>query len=592
MKIDAIKIRSFKSFADTGWVELSDHFTVLVGQNNAGKTAFLQSFNATGFQENRHRSALRPEGAGLSESVVQFRLKVPGSEIERKMLNTRRFDFPTSRSLGSRALSTFLEHTNLYILEMTHGSSLRAPDAPTYKLFQPEEILTHSVWVDVETREIVTQQLFHNSPPLDSIQPTLIKLLQESTFVFSAERYSIGRCTMQSGTTLLPNASNLPYMLLHMNRDHHLMEKFQSLVSEVLPGIKRVLVSTVAEMIELSIQSHSSMRRDLSIPLDECGTGVAQVLAILFVAVSYSAAQIIIDEPNSFLHPSATRRLLNVLRKFERHQFILTTHAADVIATARPEKLLLLQWDEDESQTKIAASSGEDVEHVRKSLRELGCSLTDVFGFDTVVFVEGPTERACFPILAPLGTNSAINFVAMREASALTSAKPNALFDVYTGGVASSALLPPIALFSFDREGRSEKEIEDLVRASKGTARFLPKLMYENFLLHPAAISNLLQNLDGQREETTPAAIERWIAEHFREYGVKKIETTSPETCDAARLLGGMFDELTENRYPYRKVEYGLELTRWLLENDPDYLKELRSYVGDLLHDPGRPPAK
>ncbi|MGO8271759.1 hypothetical protein ACC862_37230, partial [Rhizobium ruizarguesonis] len=93
------------------------------------------------------------------------------------------------------------------------------------------------------------------------------------------------------------------------------------------------------------------------------------------------------------------------------------------------------------SETVITTNSGEDIDHVRPSLGEIGATLADIFGYDLVVFVEGPPEKACFPLLLPAGNRTAINFVAMRDAAALTSTKPQALFDIYANGVASSALL-------------------------------------------------------------------------------------------------------------------------------------------------------
>ena len=56
-------------------------------------------------------------------------------------------------------------------------------------------------------------------------------------------------------------------------------------------------------------------REDLAFPISESGTGVGQVLAMLFVALnSKYPRSIIIDEPQSFLHPSALRKLLEILK--------------------------------------------------------------------------------------------------------------------------------------------------------------------------------------------------------------------------------------------------------------------------------------
>jgi len=307
------------------------------------------------------------------------------------------------------------------------------------------------------------------------------------------------------------------------------------------------------------------------------------VLAILYVVVTYPAAQIIVDEPNSFLHPAATRRLLAVLRRFDQHQYLLTTHTADVIAATRPEKLLLLRWDEQESQTVIVSNSGATVEHLRSSLSEIGATLSDVFGFDLVVFVEGSTERECFPLFLPLENRSAVNFVAMKEPSGLTSKKSGGLFDIYSRGVAGSALLPPRTRFSFDRDGRTATEVADTVRTSKGSAYFLDRPMYESYLLHPEALSTLLKRLDGATNANTPAAIEQWLSANYERFPVKGLPVSSLANCDAAKLLDAMFKAFTEARFEYNKVEHGKELTQWILANDDAWLADLLEYIAKLL---------
>ncbi|MBY3040107.1 ATP-dependent nuclease [Rhizobium laguerreae] len=587
MKIEAVRIQSFKSFDDSGWVELSEHFTILVGQNNAGKSAFLQSFTTTGpFIANPHHSARLPEGAASPESVISFRLKIDGQELLERALHWTSIQVPTTHNVGKEILTRHFTSSHLHVLEMRHGTgNFRMPASPAYGLFDTEQkhILTLDAYIDRNTRNFGQIYMKDVQPPEDRIPSLVADVLARTTFLFNAERYSIGRCPMDGKDRLDPDARNLPYMLLKLNKSHKRIEQFQELVSEVLPSIKRILISAMGQEVEISVQSHGSMREDLAISLNECGTGVAQVLAILYVAVAYPAAQIIIDEPNSFLHPAATRRLLNVLRRFDQHQFLLSTHAPEVIAATRPEKLMLLRWDEEQSQTVITSNSGEDIDHIRTSLSEIGGSLADIFGYDVVVFVEGPTEKACFPLLLTPENRTAINFVAMREASGLTSTKPQALFDIYAKGVASSALLPPVTRFSFDREGRSEPQRADILRASRGAARFLPRPMFENYLLHPAALSALLQRLDGQNDKTAPDAISRWIDAHYAKHTIKDVPNTSAAMCDAAKLLSAMFDELTENRFEYRKVEHGEDLTRWLLDNDPSYLGELVAHIKALL---------
>lgn len=50
--------------------------------------------------------------------------------------------------------------------------------------------------------------------------------------------------------------------------------------------------------------------------LAESDTGIGQVLAILYVVIMAKYNQvIIIDEPQSFLHPGAVRKLIEILKQ-------------------------------------------------------------------------------------------------------------------------------------------------------------------------------------------------------------------------------------------------------------------------------------
>jgi DNA repair exonuclease SbcCD ATPase subunit len=45
VKITSVRIKNYKSHHDSGEVSFGDHYTVIVGQNGAGKTAFLEAIN-------------------------------------------------------------------------------------------------------------------------------------------------------------------------------------------------------------------------------------------------------------------------------------------------------------------------------------------------------------------------------------------------------------------------------------------------------------------------------------------------------------------------------------------------------------------
>src|SRR6266576_4275772 len=82
MQISKLRVLNYKGFQDSGWLDVSQGFTVVIGQNNSGKTALLESFRLTGLNPRPHRSLSRNEATPLDPtSRVEILLNVTGLEL-------------------------------------------------------------------------------------------------------------------------------------------------------------------------------------------------------------------------------------------------------------------------------------------------------------------------------------------------------------------------------------------------------------------------------------------------------------------------------------------------------------------------------
>jgi hypothetical protein len=335
---------------------------------------------------------------------------------------------------------------------------------------------------------------------------------------------------------------------------------------------------------------------ELAVDLSESGTGVGQAIAILFAVVTADFPRIfVIDEPNSFLHPSAVRTLLQILKQ-ETHQYIISTHAAELIAISDPSTLHLIRWENGHS--KVEALRADKIQEVRRALSEVGVRLVEVFGADQIAWVEGDTERLCFPLIAaargiaiPAGTA----IVAMLNTGDFEGKKKNAdlIWKIYERLNSSNALLPPALVFSFDREGRTDKQIVDLRKRSRGTVSFLPRKMYENYLIEPSALSSVVSECSG--ETVSAETVRDWIILNGGDarYEASKEWTSHLEDEDWLRMVHGgkllknLFEEVTSTRLFYDKVVHSVRLTEWLLRADNNGLNELVEYVSEVFSKQG-----
>ena len=353
--------------------------------------------------------------------------------------------------------------------------------------------------------------------------------------------------------------------------------------------------SAPLEILVWSKEAAENEREDLAFPLSACGTGISQVLAILYVVLtSQEPRTIIIDEPQSFLHPGAAKKLVEILKQFPQHQYFIATHSPMIIAAANPSTILKLRHEDGE--TKASMMNSDDVKEQRALLAELGISLSDVFGADSILWVEGPTEERCFPLILEKVARKPLRgtqVLAIKNTGDLEGKRAHIIFDIYDRLSGGKSLFPPAVGFVLDREGRSEREIEDFKRRSQKLIRFLPRRMYENYLLHPEAIAALINKEDKSREKSLAnREVQEWLDKKQQEWlclpdGVrKKVRSDSDWLCevDGANLLKSLFRECSEARVEFSKTKYSFELTEWLVENKPDYLYELGEFLKEALN--------
>jgi len=92
------------------------------------------------------------------------------------------------------------------------------------------------------------------------------------------------------------------------------------------------------------------------------------------------------------------------------------------------------------------------------------------------------------------------------------------IWEIYERLSHATALMPPALAFSFDREGRTDTQMADLVRQSKGKVFFLPRRMLENYVLEPEAIAAVLNTLPAFRDAfISDDQVTQWLVETARQ---------------------------------------------------------------------------
>ena len=240
------------------------------------------------------------------------------------------------------------------------------------------------------------------------------------------------------------------------------------------------------------------------------GTQSMATAALLFayvVALGYRDPKIAIEEPESHLHPHAIRSFTTYLRSLN-HQTIISTHSTFVTDVADPEDIVLLRR---RGASSIAKTIGRgrltDLEKLQLS-RYIQGSTSEFFFAKAVVLVEGQSEVAALPIFAEalgieldrLGVSvipvQGVNFrpfVRLFQPDAL-DIKHMIICDNDQAAVVAARLLKELGLYSGSTDSSDLEANRETLEA--GGMHFLPHGNFEDYLLHEGHASSYVHAID------------------------------------------------------------------------------------------------
>ncbi|HAO09648.1 MAG TPA: chromosome segregation protein SMC, partial [Planktothrix sp. UBA8407] len=565
MYISKFQIFNYKSFKDSTLLEFKPGINVIIGQNNVGKTAFLEALELS-FSDHPHKNIrkLQPQKKGKfipinSSSSVNIALNFDKfdvySLIEKDQIGILANDKNTLYDSGEGLIlfQKWIESSDSLEIFVEDYNS----DSCTIQLKDFPEILNSLVFHIIqevkygitknEKFNLVTtndelcldfqEKQYKFGCDTQTFNSILFEYFKNKIYRFESERFHIGSCSTGTDSKLRPNARNLAEVIsqLQTQGNKNIYQKFNSYINIIFPDIKSVsaklnpktLLTQKHDEYEVLVWSPEADEQDIkdfALPLSQCGTGVSQVLAILYVVVTASEPQvIIIDEPQSFLHPSAAKKLIEILKEFPQHQYFIATHSPQIITAANPATIVQLSYIDGETKAQII--DAKQTAQLRSLLDELGVSLSDVFGADNILWVEGQTEKKCFPLILDKLTDIKLRgtqILDVQNTGDLEGKYADLVFDIYHNLSGGNTLFPPAIGFILDEEGRPEEKKKDLQRRSKKNGNkleFLTRKLYENYLLEPEAIAHVINQEDCSRDQPlSENEIQSWLDDNKNQF--------------------------------------------------------------------------
>lgn len=588
MQIKEISIENYKCFYDAQSIKITSGFNLFIGKNNSGKTTALEILSAKAPMQNQHRSPLSMDKFGDSNKVKSSHsISIELSLNELINLSNGKLLLPLpetstkGRNISAEADNIRAEIDNRSIILTFKFSDEGIRLASNTALGTTDFLLNNEGSIAIQIKEDIKTKTFtahagNFTSTAHSIISNISSILGK-IYKFSALRTPKSRHDFSGSIELYPDARNLAYCINYLQtNDAEGHKQLCSLINRVFPEVAWVQATPELSSKNFELNclplTPEHRRDDLGISLDQMGTGIGNVISILYVALTSRHPQLIaIDEPNSFLHPKALRELLQILESHgKQHQYILTGHSPDVLTAIEPSTITYFEMEGPSS--KIKQFNKNQYHEFRSELSDLGIRMTDLHAKDRVLWVEGQTEEIVFPKLLreycpEISAGTAVLRVTHTGTFETGKVHINEVANTYIR-LTQTSLAPPMVAIVLDTEGRKQQDIEKITRENNKLIHFLPYRMIENYVLDADAILAVLKTY--QIDANLAAVVAQLPSNE------------NIQNADGAKILKEIFTTSSDATYEFRKTTHTPELFDWLLENKKDNLKPLELFIQSI----------
>lgn len=177
-------------------------------------------------------------------------------------------------------------------------------------------------------------------------------------------------------------------------------------IKEFLPSLTKIAISTELKLQDINIDVKVKfLENDKEILVNKKGDGTKRriTMALLDYKAEVESSKenegsiFLLDEPDTHLHVKAQKELMDIIQKFNKtgKQVIIATHSPFIINFCKPQQIRLLTNRDNTSSVKFIKKD----EQIDELLRNIGIENIYLFFARKILLVEGQTEEKFIPII-------------------------------------------------------------------------------------------------------------------------------------------------------------------------------------------------
>jgi len=383
-------IKNYRCFTDKdpARIRIAGGFVSFVGVNNSGKSALLRFFYdfrnlfvRLTDRNNLHRILSGRDGlSGLSGDVSNLFSNQSGSDLFIEMyfsapqarIGDGAYDLMLEIALDRKQLRT--ERCMGRLLDLSHGGSVISRNATLSEDFTLSAPGFEALLVDFRDYMTSLSNSFYVGP------------FRNAILVQSEHRYyemAIGKDFVNLWSQVKTGENAAQAKRIH-DLEHYIKRIF---------GFDEFIIDANHEKTALQITINREIYR-----LEEVGSGLAQFIVVLTNVVLRGPDFVLIDEPESNLHPSLQIDFLTALGTFAKRGVLFATHNIGLARSVSDQIYSLVKHQDGMTEVREL----EETPRLAEFLGELSFSGYQELGFDGILLVEGRTDIKTFLVLLRL----------------------------------------------------------------------------------------------------------------------------------------------------------------------------------------------